>query len=118
MYAKIKEDDEKFEGAAGKEESGGERQGSEDDEEAHARIFQVSLNRRASTALETSVPAVKADAARTLFKVKCDKIVWAVLDAGIHEKHDAFITSEGQAARQENIRLHQNPRDPQQRRRH
>ncbi len=54
-------------------------------------IFQVSLNRRASPALEKSVPAVKADAARTLFEVKCDKIVWAVLDSGIDATHEAFL---------------------------
>ncbi len=52
----------------------------EQSEGASALIFQVSLNRRASAALDKSVPAVKADAARTLFKVNCDKIVWAVLD--------------------------------------
>jgi hypothetical protein len=53
-------------------------------------IFQVSLNRPASTALDRSVPAVKADAAHTLFKVNCEGIVWAVLDCGIDGTHDAF----------------------------
>jgi hypothetical protein len=53
-------------------------------------IFQVSLNRPASTALDRSVPAVKADAAHTLFKVNCEGIVWAVLDCGIDRTHDAF----------------------------
>ena len=55
-------------------------------------IFQVSLNRTAETALDRSVPAVKADAARSLFKVNCSKIVWAVLDSGIDSTHDAFMT--------------------------
>jgi subtilisin family serine protease len=55
-------------------------------------IFQVSLNRTASTALDRSVPAVKADAAHTLFKVNCEGIVWAVLDCGIDRTHDAFQT--------------------------
>ncbi|HXO67694.1 MAG TPA: S8 family peptidase [Bradyrhizobium sp.] len=55
-------------------------------------IFQVSLNRVASTALDRSVPAVKADAAHTLFKVNCEGIVWAVLDCGIDGTHDAFQT--------------------------
>ena len=53
-------------------------------------IFQVSLNRPAATALDRSVPAVKADAAHTLFKVNCEGIVWAVLDCGIDSTHDAF----------------------------
>jgi subtilisin family serine protease len=55
-------------------------------------IFQVSLNRPASTALDRSVPAVKADAAHSLFKVNCEGIVWAVLDCGIDGTHDAFQT--------------------------
>lgn len=53
-------------------------------------IFQVSLNRVASAALDRSVPAVKADAAHSLFNVSCKKIVWAVLDSGIDAKHAAF----------------------------
>jgi serine protease AprX len=59
------------------------------------QIYQVSLNRRAVPALERSVPAVKGDAARTLFKVKCDKIAWAVLDSGIDANHDAFRDKDG-----------------------
>jgi hypothetical protein len=55
-----------------------------------AQIWQVSLNRKAMPALEKSVPAVKGDAARTLFKVKCDEINWAVLDSGIDGTHPAF----------------------------
>jgi hypothetical protein len=58
----------------------------------HAHIFQISLNRHASSAIDKSVPAVKADAARTLFDIKCDRIVWAVLDSGIDSKHKAFNT--------------------------
>lgn len=53
-------------------------------------IWQVSLNRQAMPALDRSVPAVKADAARTLFKVKCDEIVWAVVDSGIDGDHEVF----------------------------
>ena len=45
-------------------------------------------------ALEKSVQAVKADAARTLFKVKCDEIAWAVLDSGIAADHPAFRLSD------------------------
>lgn len=61
-------------------------------------IFQVSLNRLASAALDRSVPAVKGDAAKMLFKVNCSAIVWAVLDSGIDGTHDAFITSEEEEA--------------------
>jgi serine protease AprX len=59
------------------------------------QIFQVSLNRRAVPALERSVPAVKGDAARNLFKVRCDKIAWAVLDSGIDASHDVFKDNQG-----------------------
>jgi serine protease AprX len=61
-------------------------------------IFQVSLNRPASAALDRSVPAVKGDAAKMLFKVNCSAIVWAVLDCGIDGTHDAFITSDANQA--------------------
>lgn len=53
-------------------------------------IWLISLNRKAMPALQKSVPAVKGDAARTLFKVKCDEIRWAVLDSGIDPSHKAF----------------------------
>jgi serine protease AprX len=62
-----------------------------DSEYPNGTIFQVSLNRIASAALERSVPAVKADAARSLFKVNCEGIIWAVLDAGIDGTHNAFL---------------------------
>ena len=64
----------------------------DDNEEARREgyIFQVSLNRVASAALDRSVPAVKADAAHSLFNVNCKNIVWAVLDSGIDAKHAAF----------------------------
>jgi serine protease AprX len=52
-----------------------------------ALIFQVSLNRRVMSALDRSVPAVKGDAARTLFSVDSRKIAWAVLDSGIDAAH-------------------------------
>jgi serine protease AprX len=59
-----------------------------------ASVWLVSLNRRAMAALEKSVQAVKGDAARTLFKVKCDEIAWAVLDSGIAADHPAFRLSD------------------------
>jgi subtilisin family serine protease len=43
-------------------------------------------------ALQRSIPAVKGDAARTLFKVNCENIRWAVLDSGIDGGHPAFRT--------------------------
>jgi serine protease AprX len=58
-------------------------------------VFQVSLNREASMAVLRSVPAVKADAARTLFSVKCGDIAWAVVDSGIKGDHHAFKTADG-----------------------
>ncbi len=60
-------------------------------------IFQVSLNRNATPALERSVPAVKADAANSLFRVSCKNIVWAVLDSGIDRDHAAFRAADGKS---------------------
>jgi hypothetical protein len=62
-------------------------------------IWTVSLNRTASPALTRSVPAVKADAARTLFAVDCSRIVWAVVDSGIDATHRAFADREAPAYR-------------------
>jgi len=59
------------------------------------QVFQISLNRRVLPALAKSVPAVKADAARTLFNVKCNGISWAVLDSGIDGTHPAFNDANG-----------------------
>jgi hypothetical protein len=60
-----------------------------------AQIWQVSLNRKAMPALEKSVPAVKGDAARTLFNVRCEEITWAVMDSGIDGTHDVFKDKQG-----------------------
>lgn len=53
-------------------------------------VWQISLNRKASTAIAKSVPAVKADAARRVFDVDCGQISWAVVDSGIDTDHTAF----------------------------
>jgi serine protease AprX len=53
-------------------------------------IWQISLNRTAIPALQRSIPAVKGDAARTLFKINCESIRWAVLDSGIDGGHPTF----------------------------
>lgn len=58
--------------------------------EKEGLVWTVTLNRRATPALSKSVPAVKADAARTLFTVNCSEIVWAVIDSGIDASHPAF----------------------------
>ncbi|MDH4371746.1 MAG: hypothetical protein OEV99_18190, partial [Nitrospira sp.] len=62
-------------------------------------IFQVSLNRDATMAVARSIPAVKADAARTLFTVNCSRLAWAVLDAGIQGDHPAFVAADGVSSR-------------------
>ena len=62
-------------------------------------VFQVSMNRRVMAALDRSVPAVKGDAARTLFSVDSGKIAWAVLDSGIDAAHPAFLDAAGQTSR-------------------
>ncbi len=64
---------------------------------AKTQVWQVSLNRKAMPALDRSVPAVKGDAARTLFSVRCDKITWAVLDSGIDGSHDVFKGKNGKS---------------------
>jgi hypothetical protein len=62
-----------------------------------AHVWQVSLNRKATPAVQRSVPAVKGDAARTLFSVRCDAIRWAVLDSGIDGGHPAFGDGRGKS---------------------
>jgi serine protease AprX len=62
-----------------------------------SQIWQVSLNRKAMPALEKSVPAVKGDAARTLFNVRCDGIRWAVMDSGIDGNHPVFKDKNGES---------------------
>ena len=53
-------------------------------------IHLVSRNRDAEPALHESVRAIKADAARKLFTIKCSNITWAILDSGIDADHPAF----------------------------
>ena len=62
-------------------------------------VWQISLNRSATPALTKSVPAVKADAARSLFSVNCSEIGWAVIDSGIESSHPAFKDASGQKSR-------------------
>jgi subtilisin family serine protease len=60
-------------------------------------VFLVSRNRGAMPAITKSIPAVKADAATTLFKVNCGFIGWAVLDSGIDGAHPAFRGKDGKS---------------------
>ncbi len=69
-------------------------------------VFQISLNRKASPAVGKSVPAVKGDAARTLFRVCCDKIAWAVLDSGIQSDHPALAESKEKGGKSRVIRAY------------
>ena len=61
------------------------------------QIWQISLNRKALPAVDRSVPAVKGDAARTLFNVNCSRINWAVLDSGIDGNHPVFNGKDGKS---------------------
>jgi hypothetical protein len=63
--------------------------------QTEALVWQISLNRTATPAVLRSVPAVKADAARTLFAVRCQDIAWAVIDSGIDARHPAFRDASG-----------------------
>jgi len=63
--------------------------------EEHSLVWHVARNRQASAALTKSVPAVKADSARSLFTVSCKELVWAVIDSGIDAQHEAFGDAEG-----------------------
>ena len=66
-------------------------------------VYTISLNRRANHAITRSVPAVKADAARSLFAVNCSDIVWAVIDSGIASDHPAFLDKMGGQSRVKRI---------------
>ncbi|HYD37256.1 MAG TPA: S8 family peptidase [Allosphingosinicella sp.] len=74
------------------------------DREWDGVIFQVTLNREAEAALAESVPAIKADAARTLFSISCRDIGWAVLDSGIDYTHPAFREHDPKSRRRHRIR--------------
>ena len=53
-------------------------------------LWGVNRNRVAKTAMWAGRRTVKADAATSLFSLKCDHLTWAVLDTGIDAKHPAF----------------------------
>jgi serine protease AprX len=68
-------------------------------QDSHPLVWQISLNRSATPALVRSVPAVKADAARSLFRVDCSEMSWAVLDSGVQGDHAAFKDASGTKSR-------------------
>ena len=68
-------------------------------QDSYPLVWQISLNRSATPALVRSVPAVKADAARSLFRVDCSEMSWAVLDSGIQGDHAAFKDASGTKSR-------------------
>lgn len=53
-------------------------------------VWAVHRNRKATIAVWSSTRTVKADAARLLFSLSCDKLAWAVLDTGVDATHPAF----------------------------
>ena len=67
------------------------------------RIHRIALDRQMGMAQESvageSSRTIKADAARLLFNVRCDRIRWAVIDSGIHVGSGGF--GQGEALRVE-----------------
>src|SRR5262249_36375249 len=60
-----------------------------------AQIYSVSLNRDATPTISRSTLAIKADAARLLFSIKCNKLRWAIVDTGVAADHPAFKKPSG-----------------------
>lgn len=59
-------------------------------EDGRKVLYSINRNRKAFSSVTRSTLAVKADAARLLFNVKCDDLAWAVIDSGIDATHPAF----------------------------
>ncbi len=57
-------------------------------------VWQINRNRVAETAVKQSTLAVKADAARRLFRASCKTLAWGVIDNGIDARHPAFFDPE------------------------
>jgi subtilisin family serine protease len=58
--------------------------------ETKARVWLVSHDRTATTAVWRSTLAVKSDAAQRVFQLDCSNLAWAILDSGIDARHPAF----------------------------
>ncbi len=88
----------------------------EDDQQDHEKgrlspppvdqIWRVSLNRDVTNAVSHSTLACKADAARLLFNVNCEKIIWAIADSGIDAHHPAFFDWRGTSGRTRVLRTY------------
>jgi serine protease AprX len=73
-------------------------------QEHRGLLYNISLNRLATTSIWRSRMAVKADAAARVFDVDTSGIRWAVLDVGIDAKHKAFARRErGKSGNADNI---------------
>lgn len=59
-------------------------------------VHVTNLNRKAFCSIWESTKAIKADAARGLFDVKCNNITWAIVDSGVDARHPAFRLREPQ----------------------
>lgn len=70
-----------------------------DKPDSRSLIWNISSNRAVEFAVERSVPAIKADAARQLFTISCKDISWAILDSGIDASHPAFARADGNGSR-------------------
>ncbi|MGI9509173.1 MAG: S8 family serine peptidase [Geminicoccaceae bacterium] len=68
------------------------------------QIWRVSLNRDVTNAVARSTLACKADAARLLFNVNCEKVIWAIADSGIDAHHPAFFDWRGTSGRSRVLR--------------
>lgn len=53
--------------------------------------YAINRNRQATMALTTSLRTIKADAATSLFTIRCNRLTWAVVDCGIDARHPAFL---------------------------
>lgn len=62
---------------------------------AQPLVYVVNINREASVTMWRSCLAIKADAARQLFNLKCEHLAWAVVDSGIDARHPSFRRRDG-----------------------
>jgi hypothetical protein len=53
-------------------------------------VYLINVNRKASVSMWKSGLAIKADAARQLFNLKCGHLAWAIIDSGIDATHPSF----------------------------
>jgi hypothetical protein len=63
----------------------------EEDSDAPPHLWSTGLNRLSFVAIDKSVAATKADAARRVFDISCKELGWAIVDSGIDATHPAFL---------------------------